>query len=175
MRSTGFSERFWPAFGRASETPEVMAVVLVPRPRPEIWPGETRRVRTGCGNLYVTVNRDGDGPAEVFMRMGKTGGCAAAQAEAVARLVSLALRCGVALPEVVRELWGIRCSSPAWERGGPVLSCPDALAQVLTGYAPDGVPVPARPEAGACPECGSAVMRQEGCLVCSSCGWSKCG
>ena len=150
-------------------------VVIAPKPRPEVWEGDTHRVRTGCGNLYVTVNLDGGCPVEVFAHLGKTGGCAAAQAEAMARLVSLALRCGVALPEVVRELRGIRCSSPAWERGGAVLSCPDALARVLTGYAPDGVPVPVRPEAGACPECGSAVMRQEGCLVCSSCGWSKCG
>lgn len=154
-------------------------MVLVPRPRPEIWPGETRRVRTGCGNLYVTVNRDGDGPAEVFMRMGKTGGCAAAQAEAVARLVSLALRSGVALPAVVKELRGIRCPSPAWgEEGGPVLSCPDAVARVLAGCASQDDQdelLPAKAEAGACPECGSPVLAQEGCLLCSACGWSKCG
>jgi len=150
-------------------------VAIAPRPRPELWPGETHRVRTGCGNLYVTVNRDGRGPAEVFMRMGKAGGCAAAQAEAVARLVSLALRCGVALPEVVRELRGIRCPSPAWEKGGPVLSCPDAVARVLAVCGGLEALPPVRVEAGACPECGSAVMAREGCLLCPSCGWSRCG
>lgn len=150
-------------------------MALVPRPRPEVWAGDTHRVRTGCGNLYVTVNVDGGSPVEVFTHMGKAGGCSAAQAEAVARLVSLALRCGVALPEVVRELRGIRCPSPAWEKGGPVLSCPDALARVLSCYVPGGVPRPVRAEAGACPECGSAVEAEEGCLLCRSCGWSKCG
>jgi len=150
--------------------------VVVPRPRPDAWEGETHRVKTGCGYLYVTVNVDAGTPVEVFAHLGKTGGCAAAQAEAVARLVSLALRSGVALSAVVKELRGIRCPSPAWgEKGGPVLSCPDAVARVLAACAGQDVLPPVKAEAGACPECGSPVLAQEGCLLCSSCGWSKCG
>ena len=103
----------------------------VPRHRPRRTHGVTERVRTGHGNMYVTVNLDdGGSPFEVFGTMGKAGGCDAALLEAVSRLVSLALRAGIDASEVTRQLKGITCC-PAWDEGTLVRSGPDAVALVL--------------------------------------------
>ena len=174
----------------------------VPRRRPRQIHGITERVRTGHGNMYVTVNMDSDGlPFEVFGAMGKAGGCDAALLEAVSRLVSLALRAGIEPSEVTRQLRGITCC-PAWDNGVLVGSGPDAVALVLDniasgGNARDGAPAgvqlslaggptengtngyssaPTYPAGFSqrCPECNGGVVNQEGCLTCYSCGWNKC-
>ncbi|MDD5590808.1 MAG: vitamin B12-dependent ribonucleotide reductase [Dehalococcoidales bacterium] len=163
------------------KTKKVESTVLVPRKRTKTTSGVTEKVTTGCGNLYVTVNSDDEGICEVFSSLGKTGGCASAQLEAICRLISLALRSGVDVASIVRQLRGIRCPSIAWEQGKSILSCADAIASVLekhtTGY--DGKP---RLEdyglvknlAGQCPDCGNLLVYQEGCFVCPSCGYTKC-
>ncbi len=146
---------------------------LAPRPRPVVTRGSTERVLTGCGNLYVTVNADDQGVSEVFAQMGKTGGCASSQTEATGRLISLALRSGVSPEAIRKQLVGIRCPSPAWQDGKMVLSCPDAIAQVLshqTGAQPVTEPAPA----GFCPDCGDRLIPEGGCLTCHACGFSKC-
>jgi ribonucleoside-diphosphate reductase alpha chain len=152
-----------------------------PRKRAKVTTGVTERVTTGCGSLYVTVNSDEHGPFEVFSNLGKAGGCASAQLEADCRLISLALRAGVDVASVVKQLRGIRCPSIAWEEGKSVLSCADAIASVLerhtAGY--DGKPRPedyglAKNLAGQCPECSSMLVYQEGCFICHACGYTKC-
>ncbi len=147
---------------------------IAPRPRPERTTGMTERIRTGCGNLYVTVNSDDKGVCEVFAQMGKTGGCASSQIEAAGRLVSLALRSGVKPDAIIKQLIGIRCPSPSWQNGKIVLSCPDAMAQVLKNIT--GINISENKEAmmGVCPECSSVMVPEEGCLVCHSCGFSRC-
>ena len=171
----------------------------VPRGRPRQIQGITERVRTGHGNMYVTVNVDSEGlPFEVFGTMGKAGGCDAALLEAVSRLVSLALRAGIDTSEVTRQLRGITCC-PAWDDGVLVGSGPDAVALVLdnlvSGNAspPAGVQLTLPGSAGTrssnghggapvnpvgfaqrCPECNGGVVNQEGCMTCYSCGWNKC-
>ncbi|MBM3252436.1 MAG: TSCPD domain-containing protein, partial [Candidatus Omnitrophica bacterium] len=103
-----------------------------PRPRPEVVTGTTTKVSTGCGNLYVTINFDEQGkPFEVFTQMGKAGGCAASQLEAVGRLLSLALRSGIDIKSVIDQLHGIRCPSPSWEKGVRIFSCADAISRVV--------------------------------------------
>jgi len=110
---------------------------------------------------------------EVFAQMGKTGGCASSQIEAAGRLVSLALRSGVKPDAVVKQLIGIRCPSPAWQNGKMVLSCPDAMAHVLKNLT-NSTFEEQSPMLGVCPECGNVMFHEEGCLICHTCGFSKC-
>jgi len=173
---------------------------VTPRPRPDTLIGVTKEIKTSCGKLYVTINRDEKGIFEVFNQMGKAGGCAASQSEAIGRLASLALRSGVQPGMIVKQLKGISCHLPSWggNGGGKILSCADAVSKAIEWYLENfeamfpGFPKPvaeaARPEArkashpageeeiarGACPDCGSHVERQEGCLKCRSCGFSEC-
>ena len=169
--------------GRTEEKTEVAR--LAPRKRAKITNGITERVTTGCGYIYVTVNSDEQGICEVFSTLGKAGGCASAQLEATCRLISLALRSGVDVASVVRQLRGIRCPSIAWEEGKSILSCADAIASVLekhiNGSKSDngGAKVIqdyglAKNIAGQCPDCGSLLVYQEGCFNCPGCGYTKC-
>ncbi|MGI6604440.1 MAG: vitamin B12-dependent ribonucleotide reductase [bacterium] len=159
---------------------------LTPRPRPTITSGTTEKVKTGCGNLYITVNSDEAGICEVFTSTGKAGGCPS-QSEATARLVSLALRSGVDSEAIIDQLKGIRCLSTVSRRNGEikVLSCPDAIGKALEKNLELRAKVPlaldeleaAKNETAAaitCPDCGSNLEHSSGCVVCPSCGFSKC-
>lgn len=175
---------------------------LKPRPRPGVTHGTTEKIVTGCGNLYVTVNQDDNGLCEVFCQMGRSGGCTSSQSEAISRLISLALRSGIGLDEIVTQLKGIRCPSSIWSNGKLILSCSDAIATALSRYlnaagADNGmsaVPVLNKDAdsddltdmiiagrrlkgemAGVCPDCGGVLEHAEGCMVCRTCGFSKCG
>lgn len=161
-----------------------------PRPRPEMVYGLTERMKIGCGNLYVTVNYDENGICEVFTSTGKAGGCPS-QSEATARLVSIALRSGVSVDELLEQLRGIRCPSTIRHAGMKCTSCPDAIARVIKKTADliDGqksgllpalrgersVEQDAEPAQGKlCPECGAEMQHEGGCASCRSCGYSKC-
>lgn len=156
-----------------------------PRPRPSRTQGTTERINTGCGTMYVTINEDEQGLCEVFIAMGKTGGCNASQLEAVGRLISLSLRAGVDPQSIHKHLRGIRCQSPGWGNGGAIMSCADAIGiaiehylQARTGVATDEISKPTDKLdtlLGACPDCGSAVEHESGCVICHCCGFSKCG
>jgi len=179
--------------GETKPTQEVKdKKAVAPRPRPAVTTGTTTKVTTGCGNLYITINVDDRSmPFEVFIQMGKAGGCAASQLEATGRLVSLALRSGVENKKIIDQLRGIRCPSPSWEKGGRIFSCADAIARVLELRLGNGKMHHEEEElekhsphtmiedklgnvVGVCPDCGAALRHEEGCVVCRSCGYSKC-
>ncbi len=153
---------------------------LEPRKRPSETTGTVARVNTGCGSLYITVAYDEQGICEVFSTLGKSGACAVAQLEAICRLISLALRSGIDVASVVKQLRGIRCPSVAWAEGKSILSCADAIASVLEKH----IGEEARPSfqdyglaknlAGQCPECSNMLVYQEGCYHCPACGYTKC-
>ena len=171
---------------------------ITPQARPEVTTGTTTKVSTGCGNLYITINSDEEGrPFEVFTQMGKAGGCAASQLEAIGRLVSLALRSEVEVKSIIEQLRNIRCPSPSWEKGVRIFSCADALARVIERRlvndtkvnTPELVTVASsfssgssssRPQSaisnivGVCPDCGGSLHHEEGCVKCYGCGFSKC-
>jgi ribonucleoside-diphosphate reductase alpha chain len=192
---------------------------LIPRTRPDVTMGVTEKVKIGCGNLYITVNSDENGICEVFTNLGRAGGCPS-QSEATSRLISIALRAGVDISEIIEQLRGIRCHSTLRQKGLKVLSCPDAIGRALEKYmnynvdhkdiktmdelaveieernscigncslcatqchaATDEEDGPSynlsntsKGKAKSCPECGSTIQHEGGCVICRNCGYSKC-
>jgi len=187
------------------ETPKTTAMIgehattvveKSPRVRPSQTAGVTRRIRTGEGTLYITINEDENGLCEVFTTIGKAGGNAAAQSEAISRLISLSLRSGLDPHAIVRQLKGISGPNPTWEDGRLILSTPDAIGKALDDYLmernkntsinqtssslekpritlaqdhqdDEGIMI--------CTKCHNhSVIHEGGCLTCRECGWSKC-
>jgi ribonucleoside-diphosphate reductase alpha chain len=148
------------------------------RERPKILKGWTYQMQTGCGPLYVTVNEDATGLFELFTTMGKAGGCAASQSEAIGRMVSLAWRSGLQARQVIKQLQGISCHSPSGFGENKILSCADAVAKAIQAHVEaNGGKVQHEKRAfrkGACPDCGGIVEHEGGCMVCRICGYSEC-
>ena len=168
------------------------------RSRPDLLKGATRRVETPLGTMYVNITEDDKGqPFEVFISLGKAGGALMADVEAIGRLISLALRSGIPLREVYRQLRGISSDRVVGLGPNKVLSVPDAIGiaiekwmqdkqgiqqDLLAGASAIGEPAPDNPAAvvpanfiGACPDCGSQLAFIEGCAKCHVCGFSECG
>jgi len=175
---------------------------FVERQRPPVVQGVTERVRTGQGNLFVTVNFDDDGRLfEVFGTLGKAGSTDSARLEAITRLASLGLRTGIDPEQIIEQLQGIT-DEPVWSDGRLVLSVPDAISHVLQkhlrgrsaadvegqdastqiGLFPSTQAETRPPQAigdrpltgKRCPECSAYLIAQESCLNCPDCGYSKC-
>ena len=144
--------------------------------RPRALRGATYQMETGCGPLYVTINEDSNGLFELFTTMGKAGGCAASQCEAIGRLVSLAWRSGVQARQAVKQLIGITCHKPAGFGENRITSCADAVAKAIQMHTLTEGEEAAQLviNGGACPECGGPVEHEGGCSVCHACGYSEC-
>ena len=111
--------------------PAEAGVALRPRARPDVITGRTQKILTGYGALYVTVNEDDKGLFEVFAQIGRGGGYTASFTEGIARLVSLCLRSGVPVDEIIDQLEGIRSPRIAVDHGERVYSIPDAIARAM--------------------------------------------
>ncbi|HSM59566.1 MAG TPA: vitamin B12-dependent ribonucleotide reductase [Longimicrobiales bacterium] len=190
--------------GELQNADKVAGAARHKRQRPQALRGYTMKMMSPLGDLYVTINEDQQGrPFEVFCTLGKAGGAAMADAEAIGRLVSLALRSGIPIGRIKDQLRGISCDRAVGVGPNKVLSAPDAIGQAIERYLeekegvqetlPLPLPAPAQgtvaPEVrstyhaarqesfiGACPECGGGQMAyEEGCMKCHICGYSECG
>ncbi|MCI0393954.1 MAG: hypothetical protein L0332_08395 [Chloroflexi bacterium] len=164
------------------------------KPRQVVLRGQTHRVTTPLGNTYVTINENGgDQPFEVFIQTSKAGSDTAAVSEAIGRLVSYILRLSSPVPprnrllEVVKQLSGIGGGRPWGFGSNRVLSLPDGVAQALNDYLNNSAPAESKSNGyvapgssrtlfgDLCPECGeAAVVNEEGCRKCYTCGFSEC-
>lgn len=145
--------------------------------RPEVMNGFTQKVPTGLGTMYLTVNEMDGKPFEVFATIGKSGHSTTAKAEAIGRLVSLALRSGIDVKDIVEQLRGIGGEHPVFRRKGMLLSIPDAIAWVLESHYMKDAPHGETADLGGspkCPECGGELVLSEGCMHCPQCGYSRC-
>ncbi|MBM3284608.1 MAG: adenosylcobalamin-dependent ribonucleoside-diphosphate reductase [Candidatus Aminicenantes bacterium] len=146
---------------------------LYPKERPGSLPSVTDKIKTGFGNLYVTISYYNQKPFEVFTSIGKSGYTTMADAEALGRLISLALRSGVDAKEVISQLKGIGGSEPIFTEGGLVQSIPDAISKILERHI-GPVQNNARDVFQTiCRVCG-ATLPDEKCPVCPNCGWNRC-
>ncbi|MCK5543772.1 MAG: vitamin B12-dependent ribonucleotide reductase [Desulfobulbaceae bacterium] len=148
--------------------------------RPDILKGFTAKMKTGMGNLYVTVTEYEGRPFEVFATIGKSGKSTTAKTEAIGRLVSLSLRSGIRVEKIVEQLKGICGEHPIFHEGGMVLSIPDAISRILekqymTNKSDQKGAEQHSLMGEVCPDCGQTVSFEEGCMTCHFCGFSKCG
>jgi ribonucleoside-diphosphate reductase alpha chain len=164
--------------GTQGAKPEIKPESIV-RQRPDVVYGFTQKVNTGLGVLYLTVNEMDGKPFEVFATIGKSGRSITAKAEAIGRLVSLALRSGVKVEEIVGQLKGIGGEHPVFQKKGLIHSIPDAVAWVFeqrylqgkSKIAGNGNDL----AQARCPECDDVLVFEEGCHICKACGFTKCG
>jgi len=149
---------------------------IVPKDRPTTLSGITDKIKTGYGNLYVTINTFDGKPFEVFAQIGKSGYSTMADTEAICRLISLALRSDIAVDKIIEQLMEIGGASQVFQEGGRIMSIPDAIAKVLNRHF--GTNQNANRDRDLtyefCPDCGTKLDHDSGCVVCSQCGFSKC-
>jgi ribonucleoside-diphosphate reductase alpha chain len=172
------------------------------KPRPVRVRGTTTEIHTPVGIAFVTINEDDRGePLEVFVTVGKSGSDIIADAEAIGRLISFALRTEAVLPprerlhKIARQLVGIGGSRSTGLGPKRIRSLADGVARVIFEYLGE-VPASSRlsmsaPEASGttgvtvvpgtsthrdlCHVCGNATLAlEEGCKKCHSCGYSEC-
>lgn len=145
--------------------------------RPRVTDGATVRYRIACGHLYVTYNHINGVPCEVFVQPGEDGGCVA-NSKAIGMLISTALRGGIDPDRIIRTLKKVSCPACRGKKGLDAKSCAAAIAKAMTDLAPgfaggeEDVPMWLSLE---CPDCGGEICHEGGCVVCKTCGFSKCG
>ncbi len=147
--------------------------------RPRTLSGVTKKLITGHGPLYVSMNDDEFGPRKTFVLLGKPGGTAAAFSDALGRMISLAQKHGASPKEIVSQLRGIQDGHPAGVGPNAVLSVPDGVARAMAEHYLQSTPQRASepsllPIVGPCPDCGAGLVHEEGCQKCYSCGYSRC-
>lgn len=153
------------------------------KPRPQSAHGETVKLNTGCGKLYLTVNYESGNILEVFITTGSNGGCLI-YSEATSRLISLAIRSGVPVELIIEQLKSTHsCPSYMFAKGqGKDLAKGSSCASVIANKLQEMLATIKGKEEGntnnnstyKCIECGASLQMAEGCLVCPNCGYSKC-
>lgn len=174
-------------------------IKIIKKKTPEAARGIRLRKPCDVGRVYTSVFfEEGDGPVEVFVNLGKSGGYMAGSAEVTGRLASLALKYGANLEEVADELVGISCGQRVGFGNGTVLSMFDAVGKSLleisrgeqldlfegektkiempkvNGEQKDLLAEIRNKQAdeesafSSCPECGSPLYAEEGCFKCSN-------
>ncbi len=148
--------------------------------RPPRAKGVTTEYQSGCGKLYITINEnDAGAPIETFLNNGSHGGCKS-MTEGLSRMVSLALRAGVDVGEVIDQLQSAQTCSACVANEADGRSCPDIVGRALgskenqktLGELKEGYFSSLPTEK--CPECGNKLINAEGCQECMMCGYSKC-
>ncbi len=139
--------------------------------RSEVLKGITPRINTGHGTLYPTINLDEEGNIrEIFINLGKVGDCTSTFTEALARILSTALSCGVDAEVLANQLVGLSCRHTSFNNGETILSVPDAVGKTMLrvlgkeSFTSKG---------NLCPECGNILLPLK-CPTCSSCGYTEC-
>ncbi len=182
---------------KSSEDKKEVLVAPKKKPTPIVAKGIRIKKKCDVGSVYSSIfYEENDGPVEVFVTLGKSGGYLAAAAEVTGRLASLALKYGANLDEISEQLVGISCGQKVGMGNGAVLSMFDAVGKsILEISRGEQLTIFDKPEVisqmelpktneqteaeskfGACPDCGSPLRAEEGCFKCTNpfCGYSKC-
>jgi ribonucleoside-diphosphate reductase alpha chain len=181
-----------------------IATLERPRPYRERLPDErksiTHKFKVGDQEGYITVGLYEDGrPGEIFVKISKEGSTVSGLMDSVALLTSVTLQYGVPIEDLTRKLRNTRFE-PYGRTNNPQIPwatsvvdyvfrwlerkfAPEAAAEAAAHSMGEAGAQHAAPPRGApgeetglgCPECGALLTYQEGCLVCRSCGFNRCG
>lgn len=157
--------------------------------------GATYPKRCACGTLYITVNHNEDGKIlECFVHTSKNGICQS-NINALTRMISVAMRSGIKIDEIIDQLQGINCPACVKSKAnGNIIdgiSCPDIISKVIreeynsvfgeeihSNKDNKDQSITTKQNSNQnkmyCPDCGAEIQLTEGCMKCTSCGWSKC-
>lgn len=174
------------------EEPIIVKNVVKVKDRPQFVSGVTTKSDSPFGSIYVTTNFDNYGnPFEIFVSAGKSGSISKSITEALSRVISLALRAGVDIDDIIKTMNNIS-GSEGWVydtlEGKELIvrSIPDAISKMLKDLIEfnnlEGIEVKKLPSTSKdyieqdelCPECGNAMVMMSGCKCCLSCGYSPC-
>jgi len=170
-----------------------------PHPSREYLPDERRSIthkfRVGDQEGYITVGLYDDGrPGEIFVKINKEGSTVSGLTDAVAKLASIALQYGVPLEDLAPKMRNTRFE-PYGPTGNPevpwatsivdyifhwlemrfVASNQQSVVSNQQSVISNQEPHDSGSSGVGCPECGALLAYQEGCLVCRSCGYNRCG
>lgn len=174
-----------------------------PLKRPRHLYGVTYKIQSGCGKLYVTINERNGKPYEVFIQSGGSGGCEAGN-QALGRAISLTLRSGGGIRDIIKQLTKVKCPAALRNTKSEGKSCSDIVGKLLKESIPDDddenedideclngngnengndeilkklyLKETSSPELEECPDCHEkTLVRESGCKVCHACGYNKCG
>jgi ribonucleoside-diphosphate reductase alpha chain len=184
---------------RAGLEKQINEIVATPKEaplkRPRLLYGGTYKVQSGCGKLYVTINERNGKPYEVFIQSGGSGGCEAGN-QALGRTISLALRNGGDIRNIIKQLYKVKCPAALRNARSEGKSCSDIVGKLITEsipdededeetyiekiYAANGDLIAEDPQdrlpLEECPDCHEkTLVRESGCKVCHACGYNKCG
>jgi ribonucleoside-diphosphate reductase alpha chain len=179
--------------GPEQETTEAMREIVgalegvAPRqPSREFLPDERRSIthkfRVGDQKGYLTVGLYPDGrPGELFVKINKEGSMVSGLMDAVAKVASIALQFGVPLADLAPKMRNTRFE-PSGPTGNPEIPWATSVVDYVFhwlerkfGVADAADAATPEPSGIGCPDCGSVLAYQEGCLICRSCGYNRCG
>ncbi len=169
-----------------------------PADRPKSLTGQSYKIESSSGRMYVTINDHEGRMFETFINLGKTDPGEQAHLEGISRLISLALRSRIHPEEIIGQLAGIT-STPIWYESTLIRSPEDGVAKLMAAHLDNNEPsgddsrFAAQPNSlqgrlpgmnsddkiqtpKMCPQsgCSGIVLHIEGCLTCQNCGHSKC-
>ena len=166
---------------KKDSTPTLTDGRILPK-RPADLPATNSKRRSGCGKLIISVAEKDGSPYECIIN--NKGGCTAMN-DALGQMISLAMRWNVPTWDIIKTLRNVTCPvayKKFAEGNCDGKSCSDVIGRVIENLIPDKesepTPIPCKvkvtTEHNICPECGETINLVEGCMTCSSCGWSKC-
>lgn len=187
------------AFDKKEEKIEVKKLIK----SPDIISAIKIKQKTPLGNMHIKICIDAKTgqELELFAQLGKAGQIPYADLEAIGRLISLFLRNGGKLEDVVKQFEGIGSNLSLATKDGKICSLPDALAEGIKKYLTakkkygiknlllgefeeeknQDVKIEKKKDKFGlnefelkCPDCNSKLIEEEGCIKCYSCGYSKC-
>lgn len=152
----------------------VPSTLLVLRRNNKIFiTGNCANFMVGLSRMISLACRGGVKIEDIADQLQSTGACPSyASRTATKHDTSKGACCPMAVGNALMEMW--KEMKERIEKGNSIIALANSNSQI-----PSSESIPSsNPEAdnGAkCPECGSELIQEGGCVICKSCGWSRCG